>query len=139
MCKITYFCLYTCICISFCPAGDLCHTLEGHTLELVCLGFNPHGTMAVTGSMDSTARLWNVATGAPLAILSDHEGELISVAFNSTGELLLTGSFDRTARVWDVRTGKCVHRLDGHGGEVKHLLHMALHMALPVVVTVDCN
>lgn len=95
--------------------------------------------MAVTGSMDSTARLWNVATGAPLAILSDHEGELISVAFNSTGELLLTGSFDRTARVWDVRTGKCVHRLDGHGGEVKHLLHMALHMALPVVVTVDCN
>jgi dynein assembly factor with WDR repeat domains 1 len=100
-------------------AGDLGHTLEGHTLELVCLAFNPHGTMAVTGSMDSTARVWSVATGAPLAILSDHEGEIISTEFNSTGDLILTGSFDRTARVWDVRTGKCVHRLEAHNGEVR--------------------
>jgi dynein assembly factor with WDR repeat domains 1 len=75
--------------------------------------------MAATGSMDSTARLWNVSTGSPLAILSDHDGEIISVAFNSAGDLVLTGSFDRTARVWDVRTGKCVHRLEGHNGEVR--------------------
>jgi hypothetical protein len=74
--------------------------------------------------MDTTARLWDVNTGAPVATLADHTGELVSVAFNSTGELLLTGSFDRTARVWDVRTGQCVHNLEGHSGEVCTETHM---------------
>lgn len=39
------------------------HTLQGHTLEIVCLSFDPHGSLLATGSMDSKAKLWDVETG----------------------------------------------------------------------------
>lgn len=99
-------------------AGRLCHTLEGHSLEIVCLAFSPQSSHAVTASMDKTAILWDAITGAHVAELSEHSGELVSVAFDAQGSLLLTGSFDHTARLWDVRTGRCVHRFEGHTAEV---------------------
>ena len=36
--------------------GDLYHTYRGHSTEIVCLSFDPHGTKIATGSMDNTAR-----------------------------------------------------------------------------------
>ncbi|KAJ1449887.1 WD40-repeat-containing domain protein [Pelagophyceae sp. CCMP2097] len=39
--------------------GDLYHTYRGHATEIVCLSFDPRGTLVATGSMDNTARLWD--------------------------------------------------------------------------------
>jgi dynein assembly factor with WDR repeat domains 1 len=75
--------------------------------------------MAATASMDTTARLWDVATGAPVATLAEHTAEIVSLAFSTSGDLVLTGSFDQTSRLWDVRTGKCVRELLGHTAEVR--------------------
>ena len=36
------------------------NTLKGHNMEIVCLGFDPHGLLVATGSMDHTAKLWDV-------------------------------------------------------------------------------
>lgn len=43
--------------------GQLIHTFRGHATEIVCLCFNATGTLVATGSMDNTARLWDVDTG----------------------------------------------------------------------------
>ena len=43
--------------------GQRYHTLKGHKMEIVCLGFDPHGMLVATGSMDHTAKLWDVETG----------------------------------------------------------------------------
>ncbi len=43
--------------------GQLYHTFRGHATEIVCLSFDPHGTVVATGSMDNTAKLWDVETG----------------------------------------------------------------------------
>jgi dynein assembly factor with WDR repeat domains 1 len=99
-------------------AGKLLLTLEGHTLELVCVAFNPTATLIATASMDHTSQLWDVESGARMCSLQLHSAEIVSATFNQAGTLLLTGSFDRTCRVWDVRTGQCVHCLEGHDGEV---------------------
>ena len=56
--------------------GDLHHTYRGHSTEIVCLSFNPHGTMVATGSMDNTARLWDVETGECLHTLLGHTAEV---------------------------------------------------------------
>jgi dynein assembly factor with WDR repeat domains 1 len=50
----------------------LYHTYRGHATEIVCLSFNPHGTMIATGSMDNTSRLWDVETGECLHTLLGH-------------------------------------------------------------------
>ena len=102
--------------------GKCFHTFRGHTAEIVCLSFNPQSTLVATGSMDTTAKLWDVHSGHEVAtlavdqviksssiiffIIQGHSAEVICLSFNSVGESLLTGSFDHTVSVWDVATGK---------------------------------
>lgn len=98
--------------------GQLYHTYRGHATEIVCLSFNPHGTMIATGSMDNTSRLWDVETGECLHTLLGHTAEIVSLDFDTQGQRIITGSFDNTVKVWDVRTGRCIHTLTGHQGEI---------------------
>jgi WD40 repeat protein len=67
--------------------------------------FSPDGRVALTGSSDNTARLWDVATGMPLGAPLRHQGFLQSAAFRPDGQLVLTGSYDRSARLWEVAAG----------------------------------
>jgi hypothetical protein len=68
----------------------------------------------VTASHDTTARLWDAATGDQIAFLSGHERALRSAAFSSDGRHVVTASDDHTARLWDVETRKEIARLKGH-------------------------
>eukprot|EP00898_Chlorokybus_atmophyticus_P007931 jgi/Chlat1/8139/Chrsp75S00607 len=97
---------------------SLC-ALRGHSAELVCIAWAPvGGNILATGSMDATARLWDVSTGIEVATLAGHAAEIVSVAFATDGNRVITGSFDGTARIWDVRTGRCTQSLAGHAAEV---------------------
>jgi WD40 repeat protein len=68
--------------------------------------FSPDGGVVLTGSGDATARLWDVATGRPLAEPFRHEYMVSAAAFSPDGAMVLTVSVDRTARMWDVATGR---------------------------------
>jgi dipeptidyl aminopeptidase/acylaminoacyl peptidase len=82
------------------------------------LAFDPRGRLLATGSDNSTARVWRVSDGKPLATMSGHTDPVNSVSFSDNGKLLVTGSDDGTARVWDARTGRAVAELRGHAGAV---------------------
>jgi WD40 repeat protein len=43
--------------------------------------FDPAGARVLTTSTDHTARLWDAATGAELAVLRGHEREVLSAVF----------------------------------------------------------
>lgn len=43
--------------------GQLLSTFSGHTMEIVCLQFDPTGFLVATGSMDGSAKIWDVETG----------------------------------------------------------------------------
>merc|ERR1711988_1241692 len=85
--------------------------------EIVCVAFSQQGTHVATGSMDNTAKIWDVETGQQIASLEGHTAEIVSLSFNTDGDRILTGSFDNTAKIWEVRTGRCYHTLAGHSGE----------------------
>ena len=51
-------------------SGKCYQTFRGHTAEIVCLSFNPQSTLIATGSMDTTAKLWNIADGKELHTLA---------------------------------------------------------------------
>jgi WD40 repeat protein len=70
------------------------------------LAFSPDGRLALTGSQDGTARLWEVASSKPLGPPLEHKSEVTCVAFSPDGRLALTGSQDGTARLWEVASGK---------------------------------
>jgi WD40 repeat protein len=74
----------------------------------------PDGQRIVTGSLDTTARVWDARTGQTLVALKGHTGQVTSVAVTPDGQRIVTGSLDTTARVWDARTGQTLVELKGH-------------------------
>ena len=83
-------------------------------LQRLSAAFSPDGARVVTASLDYTARLWDVATGASLAVLQGHTQTLTSAAFSPDGAWVVTACSDNTARLWDVTTGASLAVLQGH-------------------------
>jgi hypothetical protein len=93
-------------------------TLKGHSEAVFSVAYAPDGSTALTGSVDKTARLWDVATGKELRQFVGHGGSIWSVAYAPNGRTILTGSRDKTARLWDAQSGKELRCFDGHTDSV---------------------
>ena len=93
--------------------GTAIHTLEGHTAELSCSQFDYTGEYCVTGSIDRTCILWDVASGKPIETFRGHNDEVLDVCFNNTGGKLATASADGNGRIYNVFTGACTSILLG--------------------------
>jgi WD40 repeat protein len=92
--------------------------LKGHEGAVRSAAFSPDGKRIVTASDDTTARLWDAATGKQIRELTGHAGIVLSAAFSPDGKRIVTASFGGTARLWDAETGKPIGELTGHAGIV---------------------
>ncbi len=92
--------------------------LTGHVSGVTSVAITANGDRIVTGSDDSTARVWDGATGALLFPLGGDQGVVLAVAMTPDGRRIVTGSNDNSARVWDGNTGAPLFKLDGHRGAV---------------------
>ena len=88
----------------------------GHAQAVTAVALSRDGTRALTGSLDHTARVWDLADGRCLAVFDGHEGRVTAVALADGGAL--TAGEDGVLRHWDLETGQERHRLAGHVGEV---------------------
>ena len=83
------------------------HTFR-HEKDIRSVAFSPDGKLALTGSDDNTAKLWDIASGECMHSFQ-HKSYVYSVAFSPNGKLALTGSWDGTAKLWNVASGECLH------------------------------
>jgi WD40 repeat protein len=92
--------------------------LEGHSSWVNTVVFSPDGQLVVSGSGDSTVRLWDTATAEPRGVLEGHPGWVSTVVFSPDGQLVASESNDSTVRLWDAATAELRSVLEGHSGSV---------------------
>jgi len=71
------------------------------------------GRLLVTLGQDSTARVWEVATGHQITELRGDRDRWATASFNPKGTLVITGGGHNRATVWDARTRARLIELPG--------------------------
>ncbi len=84
--------------------------LNGNSSEVLTIAYSLDGKYVVSGSLDNTARVWEVATGREVSRMT-HDAGVSSVDFSPDGKYVASGSLDNTVRVWEAATGREVTRM----------------------------
>lgn len=86
--------------------------LAGHTHSVRAI--SAHGDTLVSGSYDSTVRVWRISTGEQVHVLHGHAQKVYSVVLDHKRNHCISGSMDSLVKIWDLNTGTCLHTLEGH-------------------------
>ena len=90
-------------------------TLSGHSDSVLSISFSPDGKTVVSGSLDNTTKLWDVANKKEITTLPGQGNAVNSAAFSPDGKRVACGSRDKTIRLWDVvDCEKEIATLSGH-------------------------
>lgn len=135
----------------FSPQGDRLVTVGGDSARLwdlrkdvaprnrELMSFSPHGAVAsaqfspdgkylITGSWDTSARVWDAHSGQVFRKLGteldqpqqEHRGKVNQAAFSPDGHTVVTASDDGTAKLWSTADWRLLRTLQGHTGAVLH-------------------
>lgn len=88
----------------------LVHCLLGHPKRSFSVLWSPLPHLLLSGSDDTTARVWDTHAGSCVALLAGHKTEVRALCWHpEVPWLVLTGSWDATIRCWDWRRQSAVY------------------------------
>ena len=90
-----------------------------HQGAVMAVAFSPDGKTVITGSRDTTVRLWGVRKAPDMGRRLDHRGRISTYAFSPDGKTLLTVNREGTGRLWDVATGRPIGNPLKHEGPIR--------------------
>ncbi|KAK0616976.1 WD40-repeat-containing domain protein [Immersiella caudata] len=99
------------------PANDdqcpyFIRILNGHQHSVRAI--SAHADTLVSGSYDSTVKVWRISTGELLHTLVGHNQKVYSVVLDHKRNRCISGSMDSLVKIWDLDTGACLYTLEGH-------------------------
>ncbi|QEH35214.1 Serine/threonine-protein kinase PrkC [Aquisphaera giovannonii] len=86
-----------------------------HARPIGSIAVSPDGRLVATASEDQTARVWDLATGAPIGPPLEHPGGAYCVAFSPDGRRLAVGT-EGAVRLWDPAGGRPLGSIPAPGG-----------------------
>lgn len=113
--------------------GECLFVFRGHFHQIYAVAFD--GIRVVTGSLDSTVRIWSAHTGfvsfaffssltdsvncrEPIALLQGHTSLVGQLQMDPISNVLVTGGSDGRVIVFSLDTFECIHRLCAHDNSV---------------------
>ncbi|KAI9812506.1 MAG: hypothetical protein M1832_000400 [Thelocarpon impressellum] len=104
-------------------------SITGHGEAILATQFSPASSAKmVSGSGDSTARIWDCETGTPMHTLKGHTSWVLAVAWSPDDSTIATGSMDNTVRLWGAQSGKPIGSpMKGHSKWVSNLAWEPYH------------
>jgi WD40 repeat protein len=87
--------------------------LDHHQKGVNSVAFSPDGGTLVTGSDDSTARVWGASSGEVLLKLTGHAGWVLGVSINGAG-LVATADSEGRVAIWDTASRKLLRVFQAH-------------------------
>merc|ERR1711997_436709 len=93
--------------------------LKGHSHFVHDVAISSDGQFALSGSWDSTLRLWDLNSGLTTRRFVSHTKDVLSVAFSADNRQIVSGSRDKTIKLWNT-LGQCKYTIteNGHKGWV---------------------
>jgi len=88
--------------------------LTGHRMAITCVKFHPVFSVFVSGSEDSSIRIWDYETGEYEKTLKGHTNTVQDLSFDEKGDHLASCSADMTVRIWNFEGFECIKVLRGH-------------------------
>jgi WD40 repeat protein len=99
-------------------------SIEGlHEGEITCVAFSSRGDVMISGSKDSSLRLWNIERLGQgkiehLCTFVGHAGTVLCVDLCAEFHVVVSGSSDYSVYCWDYLSGKLLRSLEGHENPV---------------------
>ena len=80
--------------------------------------FTEDGKKVVSGSDDTTLKVWSLEGWMLERTLTGHRGRVNSVTLTGDSKRIVSGSNDETLKVWNFETGELERTLEGHSNRV---------------------
>lgn len=100
-------------------------TLKGHTKDIWSVSFSPSGKELLSGSADTTIKVWDMENGNLKNNLLGHKNSVYGLAFNKKGDKFVSASYDGIAKVWDNKTKKRLISFKEHMLGIEDILFTA--------------
>jgi len=107
------------------PAADrsLVATINGHSRAVNTISISPDGKFFVTGSADSTIRVWDISALKEIRRITGLNAVVLTTTFAKGGSNIVSGGMEPLGRVWDFTTGFPKMTLGGHAIEIRTLAY----------------
>jgi WD40 repeat protein len=74
--------------------------LTGHSAAVYSLVISPDGQTLVSGSEDTTIKVWNLETGEEIKTLAQNLASVTSLAISFDGQFLVSANEDFSIKLW---------------------------------------
>lgn len=89
----------------------------GHDSSISAIAWHPNGTYVFSASdhIDRSIRMWSVATGECVRVLTGHLDDISAMACAPNGKLLVSADWSGKIFYWNLEKGELIKKSRGHG------------------------
>lgn len=87
---------------------------DAHKSWVNTLAISPNAQTLVSGSEDTSIRIWNFQTGELLQTISAHSAAVNALDISPDGSMVVSGSTDKTIKFWNLNNGVRLRTITGH-------------------------